>query len=212
MALFLTFEGGEGSGKSFQAKSIYKRLSKQKIPVVLTHEPGGTQLGEYVRQMLKWTNAYISPETELLMFNASRAQLLNEVIFPNIKAEKVVICDRYTDSTIAYQGYGRGIDLEMVNSINNFTIRGLKPDLTILLDISPQEGLTRIVGREKDRFEQEDIAFHNRVRDGYLKMAVAEPERWLVIDATQPKEKIAQIIWKRVRQLISSRSTEKEFT
>jgi dTMP kinase len=208
MALFITFEGGEGSGKSFQAKSIYKRLSKQKIPVVLTHEPGGTQLGEYVRQILKWTNAYISPETELLMFNASRAQLLNEVILPNIKAEKVVICDRYIDSTIAYQGYGREIDIEMVNSINNFTIRGLKPDLTILLDIPPQEGLTRIVGREKDRFERENIVFHQRVRDGYLKMAADEPERWLVIDASQSKDKIRQIIWRRVSQLLLNNSTE----
>jgi dTMP kinase len=208
MALFITFEGGEGSGKSFQAKSIYKRLSKQKIPVVLTHEPGGTQLGEYVRQILKWTNAYISPETELLMFNASRAQLLNEVILPNIKAEKVVICDRYIDSTIAYQGYGREIDIEMVNSINNFTIRGLKPDLTILLDIPPQEGLTRIVGREKDRFERENIVFHQRVRDGYLKMAADEPERWLVIDASQSKDKIRQIIWRRVSRLLSNRSAE----
>jgi dTMP kinase len=172
------------------------------LPVILTHEPGGTPLGEWIRNLLKWTNAYISPGAELLMFNASRAQILNEVIQPNLKEGKVVICDRYDDSTTAYQGYGRELNLEMVKMINNSATQGLKPALTVLLDISPEEGLARIKGREKDRFEQEDITFHQRVREGYLKMAAEEPERWLVIDASQSKEKIRGIIWQRVSQLL----------
>lgn len=210
MALFITFEGGEGSGKSVQAESLYKKLCRLTIPVILTHEPGGTRLGEWIRQLLKWTDAYISPETELLMFNASRAQLLNEVIQPNLKGGKVVICDRYVDSTLAYQGYGRGLDLEMIKAVNNSTTRELKPDLTFLLDISSEEGLARITGRAKDRFEKEGIAFHQRVREGYLKMAASEPERWLVIDASQSKAKIRGIIWQRVSRLLSGKETESQ--
>jgi dTMP kinase len=205
MALFMTFEGGEGSGKTVQARALYGRLSKLSVPVLLTHEPGGTSLGRKLARWLKWTqDTGISPLTELLMFNASRAQLVEEVIQPSLKSGKVVICDRYADSTTAYQSYGRGLDLEMVRTINNIATRGLKPDLTVLLDIRAEAGLFRKRTKKYDRFEQEDIAFHQRVREGYLKIAAAEPERWLVIDATQPKEKIAQIIWKRVRQLLSS--------
>jgi dTMP kinase len=205
MALFITFEGGEGSGKTVQARALYGRLSKLAVPVLLTHEPGGTSLGRKLARWIKWTqDTGISPMTELLMFNASRAQLVEEVIQPSLKSGKVVICDRYADSTTAYQSYGRGLDLEMVRTINNIATRGLKPDLTVLLDIRAEAGLFRKRTKKYDRFEQEDIAFHQRVREGYLKIAAAEPERWLVIDATQPKEKIAQIIWKRVRQLLSS--------
>ena len=203
MALFITFEGGEGSGKSTQIASLNKKLKNNTIPVILTREPGGTPLSEYIRNLLKWTDAYISPETELLMFNASRAQLLTEVIKPNLKSEKIVICDRNADSTTAYQGYGRGLDLEMVKTINNTTTHGLKPDLTILLDISPEEGFQRIKGRVKDHFEKEDRTFHQRVRQGYLQLATEEPQRWLVIDARLSKEKIKQIIWEKVSSLLS---------
>jgi dTMP kinase len=139
-----------------------------------------------------------------MLFNASRAQLVVEVIQPGLKRGKVVISDRYTDSTLAYQGYGRGLDLEMVRATNNAATQGLKPDLTILLDMSAEDGLARKAGREKDRFEQEDLAFHQRVRQGYLKLAANEPGRWLVVDATQSKQKIAGIIWEKVRQLFSS--------
>jgi dTMP kinase len=170
---------------------------------MLTHEPGGTALSEWIGQLLKWTDAYISPEAELLMFNASRTQLLDEVIQPKLKEGKVVICDRYTDSTTAYQSHGRGLDLEMVTMVNNAATQGLKPELTILLDILPEQGLARIQEKVKDRFEQEEIAFHQRVREGYLKLAANDPERWLVIDATQSRGKIAQIIWQRVSQLLS---------
>jgi dTMP kinase len=206
MSLFITFEGGEGSGKSVQAKELFRRLSQLAIPVLLTHEPGGTPFGTKLGRWLKWAQGTdISPLTELMLFNASRAQLVTEVIKPSLESRKVVISDRYADSTTAYQGYGRGLDLEMVKATNNAATQGLKPDLIILLDISPEKGLARIKGREKDRFEQEALAFHHRVREGYLKMAADEPGRWLVVDASQSKEKIAQIIWQRVSQLLSTR-------
>ena len=144
MALFITFEGGEGSGKTLQARALYRRLSQLAIPALLTQEPGGTSLGKKLARWLKWAEeAGILPLTELLMFNASRAQLVEEVIQPNLKGGKVVICDRYADSTTAYQSYGRGLDLEMVKTINNTATRGLKPDLTVLLDIPAEEGLAR---------------------------------------------------------------------
>jgi len=204
MALFITFEGGEGSGKSVQAKGLYRRLKKLAIPVILTHEPGGTPLGKKLGRWLKWAqDTDISPLAELLLFNASRAQSVTEVIKPGLKSGKVVISDRYADSTTAYQSYGRGLDLKMVRATNNTATQGLKPDLIILLDMPAEDGLARKKGREKDRFEQERLAFHRRVRRGYLKMAAEEPRRWLVIDATQPKEKISQIIWQRVSQLLS---------
>jgi len=204
MALFITFEGGEGCGKSVQARVLYRRLSQSGIPVLLTHEPGGTPFGNRIGRWLKWAqDRDISPLTELLLFNASRAQLVSKVLKPDMKEGKVVICDRYSDSTTAYQSYGRGLDLEMVKAINNTAIQGLKPDLTVLLDIQAGEGLARIKARRPDRFEQEDIAFHRRVREGFLKLAAGDPERWLVVDATQSKRKIAGIIWQRVSQLLS---------
>lgn len=175
------------------------------IPALLTHEPGGTPLGKKLGRWLKWTkDTDISPLTELLLFNASRAQLVTRVIQPNLKSGKVVICDRYADSTTAYQSYGRGLDLEMVKTINNAATRGLKPDLTVLLDMPTEEGLARKRARKQDRFEQEAIAFHQRVRQGYLKLAANDPERWLVVDASQSKVKISQIIWQRIKQLLSS--------
>jgi dTMP kinase len=206
MALFITFEGGEGSGKSVQAQALYRRLFQLAIPVLLIHEPGGTPLGNKIGYWLKWgRNTGIAPLTELLLFNASRAQLVAEVIQPNLKAGKVVISDRFFDSTIAYQSYGRGLDQAMVESICRAATKGLKPDLTVLLDIPVEEGLARKSTKKHDRFEEASLAFHRRVREGYLKLAAGEPERWLVIDATQPKEKIAQIIWQRVRQLLQTR-------
>ena len=204
MSLFITFEGGEGCGKSVQARALYRKLSKLAIPAVLTHEPGVTSLGKKLGRWLKWAqDTDISPLTELLLFNASRAELINEVIKPALESGKVVICDRYADSTTAYQSYGRGLDLETVKAINYAATGGLKPNLTVLLDISAEEGLGRKRAERQDRFEGEDIAFHQRVRGGYLKLATNEPERWLVIDASQSKAKVEQIIWQRVSQLLS---------
>jgi len=204
MSLFITFEGGEGSGKSVQARALYRRLSQLAIPALLTREPGGTPLGKKIGGWLKWAqDTDISPLTELLLFNASRAQLVTKIIKPNLENGMIVICDRYADSTTAYQGYGRGLDLEMVKAVNNTATEGLKPDLIVLLDISAEEGLGRKRAKKQDRFEREDIAFHQRVRDGYLKLAANGPGRWLVVDASQSKRKIAQIIWQRVSQLLS---------
>ena len=209
MSLFITFEGGEGCGKSVQARALHRKLSQLAIPVLLTHEPGGTPLGNKLGRWLKWTeDKDISPLTELLLFNASRTQLTAEAIRPNLEKGKAVICDRYADSTTAYQSYGRGLDLETVMVINDTATQGLKPDLTILLDMSAEEGLARKKARKQDRFEQEDLAFHQRVREGYLKLAAKESQRWLVVDASQSKRKIAQIIWQRVSQLLSSHGKE----
>jgi dTMP kinase len=203
MALFITFEGGEGSGKTFQARALYRKLLQMAIPALLTHEPGGTEIGDKITRLLKWgKETDITPLTELLLFNASRAQLIKEVIQPNLEEGKVVICDRYTDSTICYQSYGRGLDIELVRAINSTATLGIKPDLTVLMDVPVEEGFSRRPGRRQDRFEQEDIAFHQRIREGYLKLAGEDPVRWLVIDAAQPKTTIRKIIWKKVSSLL----------
>ena len=203
MALFITFEGGEGSGKSSQAEELRRWLSTQGIPAILTHEPGGTELGEKISDLVKWAqNTDISPMTELLLFNASRAQHVKGVIRPALYEGKAVICDRFDDSTTAYQSYGRGLDLEMVKSINDTTTGGLRPNLTVLLDISVKDGLARKSGEKLDRFEKEDLDFHRKVREGYLKLTGEEPDRWLVIDAMQSRESISELIFERVQSLI----------
>ena len=205
MALFITFEGGEGSGKSVQTKLLYRRLHKLAIPVLLTHEPGVTSLGKKIDRLLKWTqNVDISPIAELLMFNVSRAQLVKEVIADALQSGRTVICDRFYDSTTAYQGYGRQIDIDIVKTVNSIATGGLIPDLTIFLDMPPEEGFSRKVNDKPDRFETESMNFHRRVREGYMEMADKEPSRWLVIDGTQDKETIAGIIWENVRELISA--------
>ncbi len=203
MSLFITFEGGEGSGKSLQSRALYRRLSKLAVPAVLTHEPGVTPLGRKITRWLKWGDGMaVSPMAELMLFNASRAQLIEEVIRPELENGKVVICDRYTDSTIAYQSYGRRLDLDMVKAVNEAAAQGVVPDLTILLDIAAGDGFSRKQGQKPDRFERETAGFHRRVRDGYLKLAAGEPERWLVVDAGQSKERIEQIIWEKVSGLL----------
>ena len=204
MSLFITFEGGEGSGKSLQTRALYRRLNRLDVPAILIHEPGSTPLGERLTRLLKWApSANISPMTELMLFNASRVQLLDEIIKPALKAGKIVICDRYTDSTVAYQGYGRKIDIDTIKNINDIATGALKPDLTVLLDIPVREGFARKTGQEPDRFEKEAQVFHQRVRKGYLRLAAGEPQRWLVIDARLSKEKIKQIIWEKVSSLLS---------
>jgi dTMP kinase len=203
MGLFITFEGGEGCGKSTQSKILYNKLKKLAVPVILTHEPGVTSLGKKITNLLKWSkNTAISPLSELLLFNASRAQLLEELINPSLAQGKVVICDRFTDSTVAYQGYGRGLDLKVVQNINRTAVQDLKPVLTILLDIPVEKGLARKQDQKADRFQAEKLAFHSRVREGYLTLAENEPKRWLVIDAAKSKEVIAGLIWQKVSRLL----------
>jgi len=205
LSVFITFEGGEGSGKSTQAKALYRRLLSLNISALLTHEPGGTPLGNSLRRWLKGTGGggkgenqkrEIAPKTELLLFNASRAHLISQVIRPALKSGTVVICDRFADSTTVYQGYGRGLDFSLIEAANNIATQGLRPDLTVLLDIPVEQGLAR--KRLSDRFEREEIAFHQRVRQGYLEMAKKEPERWLVVDASLPKKEVTRLIWERV--------------
>jgi dTMP kinase len=202
LGLFVTFEGGEGCGKSTQSRLLLKKLEQQNIPAILTHEPGGTALGDELRKILKRKrHSAISPASELFLLAASRAQLVAEVIRPALETGGVVICDRFTHSTMVYQGYGRGLDFTAIRMVNNMATRHVNPDLIILLDISPEQGLARKRSL-KDRFELEDLSFHRRVREGYVKMAAAEPDHWLVIDASLPKGKVAEIIWDRVSRLL----------
>jgi len=207
LGLFITFEGGEGCGKSTHSRLLLKKLEQLNIPVVLTHEPGGTALGDELRKALKKKRgSSISPQAELFLVAASRAQLVSEVIRPALQEGKVVICDRFTYSTMVYQGYGRGLDFTAIKMVNNMATMHLNPDLVILLDIPPEQGLARKHSL-KDRFELEDLSFHRRVREGYTRMAAAEPDQWLVIDASLPKEKVAGIIWDRVNQLLLPHSS-----
>jgi len=206
LSLFITFEGGEGCGKSTQSRLLLEKLHQQNVPVVLTHEPGGTALGNEIRRVLKREQGIpISPRAELFLFVASRAQLVAELIRPALEEGKVVICDRFAHSTLVYQGYGRGLDLSTLEMVNNMATENLKPDLVILLNISPEQGLKR-KGSLRDRFELEGLSFHRRVREGYLKMAEAEPDRWLVIDASLTKGEIAEIIWDKVSKLLPASS------
>jgi len=204
LRLFITFEGGEGCGKSTHSGLLLKKLEQQNIPVILTHEPGGTALGDELRKALKKKRgSFVSPQAELFLVAASRAQLVAEVIRPALEEGKIVICDRFTHSTMVYQGYGRGLDFTAIQMVNNMATRNLNPDLVIFLDIPPEQGLAR-KRNLKDRFELEDLSFHQRVRAGYVKLAAADPNRWLVIDASLPKDKVAGIIWNRVSQLLHS--------
>lgn len=202
MSLFITFEGGEGCGKSTQAKALFRNISNSKVPVILTQEPGGTPLGREVRQWLKG-EADSDPMAELLLFNASRVQLVNNVIRPALKEGKVVICDRFYHSTIAYQGYGRGLDLDLIHTINNIATSGLEPDLIIFLDTDVGQALSR--KRNKDRFELEDFVFHQRVKQGYIEMSKADPDLWEVIDGSLSKNMIERIIWDKVVRLLPNR-------
>jgi len=205
LALFITFEGGEGCGKSTQAKALWKKLHQDNIPAILTHEPGGTALGNELRRVLKRQKENrLSPQAEFLLFAACRAQLGAEVILPALEEGKVVICDRFSHSSSAYQGYGRGLNLPLIETVNNWATQNLTPDIIILLDMPPEKGLAR-KRRLKDRFELEQLPFHRRVRQGYLEMAAADPDRWLVIDAMLPKRRVSNIVWEKVSSLLQGR-------
>jgi dTMP kinase len=203
LSLFIVFEGGEGCGKSTQTRALYRRLSREGFRAVLTREPGGTKLGERVRRHLKQTGeTRISPLAELFLIATARAQLVSEVIRPELEEGQTVICDRFTPSTLAYQGYGRGLDTDAIRHVNDIATDGMSPDLIVLLDVPVEEGLGRKNGKEKDRFESESLAFHTRVRRGYLDMAKADPKRWLVVDGRLPRKVIESTIWARVSVLI----------
>jgi dTMP kinase len=204
--LFITFEGCEGCGKSTQTRLLYDRLQTRKIPVVLTQEPGGTPLGNRVRNLLKVKrDININPLAELFLFISCRSQLVADVINPALNSGQVVICDRFTDSTLVYQGYGRGLDLKLITSVNAIATGGLEPDLTVLLDTEPGLGLRRKHNSADDRFEAENIAFHHKIREGYLKLAQEKPGRWLVVEPGQTIENVSGIIWERIAPIIHSR-------
>jgi len=190
--IFISFEGIEGSGKTIQARLLDEFLRKKGYTVVLTEEPGGTQIGLKIRELLlSVEHQEMTSVAELMLYNASRAQLIKEVILPTIKKGAIVITDRFNDSTVAYQGYGRGIDLNLIDSIDRIVTAGLKPDITILLDLNVEVGLKRNRGIHKaDRLELEDKAFHKKVRNGYLEIAGKEPERIKLIDASKSIEEI----------------------
>ena len=193
--MFITFEGCEGSGKSTQSVMLYNHLLKSGRPSIHTREPGGTGLAESIRAILLNPNNTITPLSELMLYEAARAQHINDLIIPELAVGKIVICDRYTDATFAYQGFGRGLDRSIIKNLNNIATQGITPDLTIYLDIPVEEGLERAKKLSKDSFvsgdrlEREDLSFHHRVRQGYLFLAKKEPGR---IKVVRTRETIAE--------------------
>ena len=200
--MFITFEGVEGSGKSEQARRLVARLRARGIPVLATHEPGGTPLGSELRQLLlSREELRIAARSEALMMNASRAQLVDSVIKPALERGEVVVSDRFADSTIAYQGAGRGLDRQQLASVISFATAGLQPDMTMLLDVPVEVGLARKHAQDqKNRFEEEAIAFHTRVQAAYRALAEAEPGRWRCFNGTQAPELLEGLIWSAVAQ------------
>ncbi len=196
--LFITFEGCEGSGKSTHAEKIYQCLIKKGFPVLLTHEPGGTKISDKIRELLltnddsKILNNLV-PNSELMLYLASRSQHVEELIMPSLKKGKIILCDRFSDATVAYQGYGRGLDIEMLKTMNNFISYNIKPDYTILLDIDAKVGIDRSRRMDKtyassgelDRMESQGLRFHRHVRQGYLEIAKDEPDRIQVFDSSK---------------------------
>lgn len=230
MSLFITFEGPEGCGKSTQARQLYEWLQKGGYPVILTREPGGTAISDVLRRLiLDMQHGEMEPTTETLLFAAARAQLVGEVIRPYLQLGGIVICDRYADSTYAYQGYGLGRDLQQLREITRFATGGLMPDLTIYLDIDPREGLSRKLRQKEEsqsrslqqplplplpapqrqhndawnRLEARELEFHERVRRGYQELINADPQRWVVYEAQLERDVLADLIANKVTPLLS---------
>ncbi len=207
MGLFITFEGGEGTGKTTQAAMLVARLQREGHDALGLREPGGTPLGDYLREWLKRTDEPLTPEAELFLFVAGRAQLTRTVITPALAQGKTVVCDRYADSTTVYQGDGRRLPRPLVRVANRAATGGLTPDLTVLLDAPAGATLKRAAARASggtlDRFEAADAAFHRRVRAGFRRLARREPERWLVLDALAPAEATAAVVWERVARMLT---------
>ena len=206
---FIVFEGGDGAGKSTQARALFRQMQRSAYPVILTREPGGTPLGESLRRLLK-NRPGTTPLSELLLFLAARAQLVQQVIHPALQKQTSVICDRFTASTVAYQGYGRGLDLLAIDQLNLLASSALSPDLNILLDLPPQSVFDRKkagnITARGDTFDAAPQEFHQRVREGYLAQASlassGDSSRWLVLDATRPRRALALDIWQKVKPLL----------
>ena len=205
---FITFEGPEGGGKSTHVRELAEQLRAEGKTVLVTREPGGTRLAELIRGLVR-EEVEDPPVTrcEVLLFIAARAQVVSEVIRPALARGEWVICDRFADSTFAYQGYGRGIDVGLLKNFNDLATEGLVPDLTILLDVPPETSKARLAERQAatatsaDRIEQAGDMFHRRLRDGFLELAKAEPDRFVVIDSSGPREEVADRVWTAVRNL-----------
>lgn len=206
--MFITFEGPEGSGKSTQLPKLAQFLEESGLSVLKTREPGGTKIGDQIREVLvRMDNTELHPRTEILLFLAARAQLVEELIIPSLQEGKIILCDRYGDSTLAYQGYGHGLDLEILRAMLHFATGGLKPDLTILLDVDVMTGLKRKkIKEEWNRLDAFELSFHERVRDGYHILAGQDPERWKIVDATQEPEQVQKEIRALVLDAIENKS------
>jgi dTMP kinase len=192
---FITFEGPEGGGKSTQVHRLAASLAAEGYAVWTTREPGGTRAGEMIRPLVLGSSApVLSPWTEALLFSAARAQLVEEVIMPRLDNGEIVLCDRYSDSTLAYQGYGRGLDLSLLQRLQVAITGKLIPGLTLLLNLPVRAGLARIPSTSKDRLDSETLAFHERVAAGYRQMALEEPNRWREVDATASPDAVAAVI------------------
>jgi len=205
--LFITFEGPEGCGKTTQVPLLAEFLRQQGYTVLTTREPGGTPIGDQIRAILSdMDNTAMHPRTEILLFLASRAQLVEQVIRPHLEGGGVVLCDRYADSTLAYQGYGHGVDLGLLQNLLQFATGGVFPQLTFLLDLDVEAGLQRRArGGEWNRLDAYALEFHRRVRTGYHALAQREPQRWVVVDAAQPVEQVRQDIQRAVQARLRGR-------
>ena len=200
--MFITFEGGEGAGKSTAIKRIVEKLTSEGYEIVLTREPGGTPIAEEIRNViLDKKNTAMDPRTEALLYAASRRQHLVEKVIPALKEGKLVLCDRFLDSSLAYQGGARGIGIDTVYNMNLFATEGMLPDLTILFDIKPEEGLARIAAnsqREVNRLDVEKLAFHNKVRDSFHELAKMFPERFVIVDASKGPDEVFEDAYKAI--------------
>jgi dTMP kinase len=212
MSCFITFEGPDGSGKTTQIQTLYDDLSRGGYSALLVREPGGTEIGNQIRPILHDPeNADMLSNTETLLYSASRAQLVGQTIRPALERGTIVLCDRYAESTLAYQGYGHGLDLDLLKAITVFVTGSLRPDLIIYLDITPEEGLHRKQSSfragngEWNRMDQKDLDFHRRVRAGYLHMASEEPGLWFIVDATRPIASVRDAIRVPVKRLLAER-------
>lgn len=203
--MLITFEGIEGCGKTTQIELLADHLTRQGYPVVRTREPGGTPFGEALRELLLKKGMHVDPLCELMIFMAMRAQHVDEVILPALKDGRIVLCDRFTDATYAYQGSGRKIDAGVIDTLNTMVTRGVRPNLTVLLDIAVEKGLKRrAASSDMDRIEAEDIPFHQRVRSEYEKRAKADPKRFFVVDAGLKVEAIHDLIRTKVNNTLKS--------
>ncbi len=211
MSLFITFEGPDGSGKSTQIKLLSKTLLDAGQDVLTVREPGGTPISEQIRDVVhSLRNREMSDRAECLLYNAARAQLVDQLILPHLERGGIVLCDRYADSTLAYQGYGRGLDLNAVRSVVAFATQNLRPDLTFYLDVDVTEGIERRRrgGGEWNRLDDQTLEFHRRVRAGYLQMVREDPARWICIDAARTVEEIQADIVAQVWQRLNDRGSK----